>query len=421
MNFPSCLGSGTTGQPDLSKFCLLSLNANQKLVRNIFGWELQLYTYPSAGRPLTVLRFTVCDYNLDLSAPPGHVSDGFRVMNDWFTTAIQPILLHEQFESVPHSLHRHRAVCATCAPSARSLDCLSSKVISIKLRVASAWSNYSRRYSHRNHRIRWIIYSRHSSHISVSGEHKRQRALRQHIAIISCVSHLLLLLLSLPLSGLLKAELLPLMYLLLTPLEDTTAEVLHHNTLFFKGQWNARKATGLATAQRSCLTPLVVVPLSLSLLRRSVAARVGEHEVRVAAARIRQRGTSITGPGRGHHVGEHTSRGPSQPEQDRTTAQDSTRIHRDHLRRFVPTLRTSWAEPRAPCFPRRRRPRNEGRAPESPVRDGPQSVPHATLGLQWFVLRSGGWFIVRSEHSEPHADRSGPGRRRLTPLLGQPA
>jgi hypothetical protein len=27
------------------------------------------------------------------------------------------------------------------------------------------------------------------------------------------------------------------MYLLLTPLEDTTAEVLHHNTLFFIGLW----------------------------------------------------------------------------------------------------------------------------------------------------------------------------------------
>lgn len=39
------------------------------------------------------------------------------------------------------------------------------------------------------------------------------------------------------LSGLLKSELLPLMYLLLSPTEDSLPTVLHHNSLFFKGLW----------------------------------------------------------------------------------------------------------------------------------------------------------------------------------------
>jgi hypothetical protein len=42
-----------------------------------------------------VLRFNVCDYSLDLTAPPGHPSDGYRVMNDYFMTAIQPMVLPE--------------------------------------------------------------------------------------------------------------------------------------------------------------------------------------------------------------------------------------------------------------------------------------------------------------------------------------
>ena len=137
MNFPSCLptigGGGaastaltttTTGSngsassnaslPDLHKFCLLSLNANPKLLRNIFGWDMHIYSYPvpaGGSRATSVVRMQLCEYSLDISAPVGHISDGFRVLNDWLMTSIQPILLHDEFSTM-HAASADSAVTA---------------------------------------------------------------------------------------------------------------------------------------------------------------------------------------------------------------------------------------------------------------------------------------------------------------------
>jgi hypothetical protein len=105
INFPSCftlstsnINGNATYSPDLHKFCLLALNANVKLVKNMMGLDMELYNYSTAR--VCVCRFNLSDFSSDLTAPKGHISDGFRVLNDWFMTASTPILMHDEFAKI---------------------------------------------------------------------------------------------------------------------------------------------------------------------------------------------------------------------------------------------------------------------------------------------------------------------------------
>jgi hypothetical protein len=235
MNFPSCLPvapaasspsppSSSTALtpaqqqsllPDLHKFCLLSLNANPKLLRNIFGWDLSLYTYPtpagfSALRATTVLRLSTCEFNVDLSAPTGHPSDGLRVVNDWFMTAIQPILLHEEFQSIEAG---HMDVLRASTP--RSHVNLRTFCMLIGLLIKQGHLDQL----HVRHRLITLFSTLLAPRSPYQMDH----------LFTSLLTHI----------GLLKSELLPLIFLLLCPLEDTlpTSPVMAHNALFFKGLW----------------------------------------------------------------------------------------------------------------------------------------------------------------------------------------
>ena len=207
---------------DLRQFCLLSLNSNLKLVRNIFGWDLASYTYPTQS---IVLRFSVCDYNLDLSAPtpqpsansasdvdpfslPGSQTDGFRIVHDWLMTSVQPILLHDSVTHLPEALLTE--VTRTAPRSSANLRtfCL---LVGLLIKQGHLDQKASRR------RLVQLFAMLLQPNSPFQMDH----------LFTSLITHI----------GLLKAELLPLMYLLLTPLEETLPEVMGHNTLFFKGLW----------------------------------------------------------------------------------------------------------------------------------------------------------------------------------------
>jgi hypothetical protein len=208
INFPSCftLTTTVTGtatySPDLHKFCLLALNANVKLVKNMMGLEMELYNYAVAR--VCVCRFMMCEFSTDLSAPKGHISDGFRVLNDWFMTASTPILMHDEFAKIdPHQLELLRLSTPRSVANMRTFMLFVSAVINNNIVENSAF--------------RQRLTALFSTLLAP------KNPFLCDYTFASFMTHL----------GLLKQPLTPLFSFVLCPTEETTEEQMRQHALFY--------------------------------------------------------------------------------------------------------------------------------------------------------------------------------------------